>query len=389
VADDGAPLRERLLAEIRASGPLTIARYMEVALYDPDAGYYARSERRSGVAGDFYTSVDAGPPFGAAIARLIEQAWATLGRPARLEYVEAAAGNGRLMRDVLDALARQAPPCYEAVTVATVERSAAARRAQHAMLEPHRARVASLGVDLPNEVHGLVFANELLDALPAHRVRATRDGLHEMFVGESAGRLLLVAGPVSTDRLRAYVERLPVPLMPGAVADLSLAVLDWCRQAAGALRSGYLVLVDYGVRGPLGADSEGTLRCFSRHLVDPPDREGQPAWLLEPGERDLTVSVDFHGVEAELCHAGLLRQAFVDQARFLLALGLLDRLDSHADAGPAAAARRRLQAAALVAPEGLGGSHRVLVMRRPASSCLPARFEAPWDPVPRRPPGSV
>jgi SAM-dependent MidA family methyltransferase len=228
---------------------------------------------------------------------------------------------------------------------------------------------------------GIAIANELLDALPVHRVTMRDGGLWETYVTAEDGRLVLKEGPLSSARLLEYVRDFEIELPEGAVADLSLSVAAWCGEAARILHRGYLVLIDYGGGADHGAGHPAaTLRAFRRHRVDAPSPKPggeEPAWLRDPGEQDLTASVDFAVVERVLAGAGLVRHASVDQMRFLLALGLPSLLGS-ADDTSLETIRSRLAATALVSPEGLGGSHRVLVMATPDAPALPFPFEHPW-----------
>jgi SAM-dependent MidA family methyltransferase len=393
-----------LRRQITTHGPLTVARFMELALYDPEHGYYARAAQRSGRMGDFYTSVDVGPLFGTLLARLVAQAWRVLGAPTRMDLVEAGAGNGRLACDVFDALARDERRCYEAVRLTLIERSQAAREAQPDTLAAHAGQLAARLDELPWDIHGLIYANELLDAFPVHRVRMTRAGLRELYVDRVGDRLQLVEGPPSTPRLHDYFQHLNIALAPGTTADVSLAAVDWCARASRSLRRGFLLLLDYGHAAPTlygEPGTGGTLRAYSRHLVDAPpsptsgtpppvagtshDADGvesgseHPSWLTRPGQQDLTADVNFTAVERALTHGGLRRHAFVDQFRFLLALGLPDLLQEPPGEPPSLGAiRQRLVARTLVSPEGLGGSHRALLMATAGVAALGFRFEAPW-----------
>lgn len=374
------PLASRLAERIARDGPVTVAAFMDAALYDPEEGYYAIAAQRSGRHGDFFTSVDAGPLFGEVLAGFAARASAVLGHPDPFDLVEAGAGNGRLMRDVLDTLASEHPDLYGRLHVHLVERSRTAREAQRTSLRAHAPVLRTIGDDLPASIHGLLFANELLDALPVHRVRMTQGGLVETFVTARESRLALTEGPASTPALEGYFRRLGITLAPGQVADISLAARDWCARAARSLARGYLLLVDYGdeahrlfTEGP----ACGTLRSYARHQADPgprarpahvsshvPARHDEtetPAWLLEPGARDLTAHVDFTTVRRTLEETGLRPLVRTDQTRWLLASGLLDRIARPQPPGAIPALRRRLQAKTLVTPGGPGSTHQVLL----------------------------
>jgi SAM-dependent MidA family methyltransferase len=368
------PLEERLRARIASTGPLTVAEFMEAALYDPDHGYYTTATQRSGRQGDFYTSVDVGPLFGAVLARVVAAASRALraaGGDETFDLVEVAAGNGRLMRDLLDALAEHDADSYAAARVALVERSPAARAGQPAVLGPHAGKITSSGPDLPSPTRGLVFANELLDAFPVHRVVMTRTGLAEAHVGvDAAGRLSLRLGPLSSSRLADYFAGAAVTLEPGAVADVSLAAVDWIAAAGRRLARGYLLLLDYGHEAPVlfsGGASTGTLRGYAAHLVDAPygpaAGESRPSWLERPGLQDLTAHVDFTAVTAAAARAGLRPLGRASQSAFLIEYGLTALLPPPADQS-VAAVTRRLAARALVLPGGPGGAHQALLFGR-------------------------
>jgi len=345
---------------------------MDLALYAPGVGYYARAAQRSGRTGDFYTSVDLGPLFGtllgdafAGMAAGLRQS--TPSPHAAMDLVEAAAGNGRLSRDVLDALARRHPGLYESVALHLVERSETARAQQADTLAAHTARLRSSGPDLPASMIGIVFANELLDAFPVHVVQMTRQGLGEVYVGLDGDRLIERLATPSTPALAAYLEAARVVLEPGMRGEINLAALEWVRDAARRLRRGYLVLIDYGFEAAelySPARPLGTLTSFHQHLVDPPPQGGPPApaWLVDPGGRDLTSHVDLTSVRRAAERAGLTTVRITDQTRFVL-----DTLERGGLAEELAAPdqlKTRLALKTLLMPGGMGSTHKVLVFAR-------------------------
>ena len=345
---------------------------MDLALYAPGVGYYARAAQRSGRAGDFFTSVDLGPLFGT----LLGEAFAEMcGRvrggtappSAPVDLVEAAAGNGRLARDVLDALARRHPDRYTSIALSLVERSDAARAAHAATLAAHAERLVGSSADLPASIDGVLFANELLDALPVHVVQMTRQGLGEVYVGLDGDRLIERLAPPSTPALAAYLDAAGITLEPGMRGDINLAAIRWIRDAARRLTRGFLVLIDYGFEaaelyGP--ARPMGTLASFHQHLIDAPVVSGPrtPAWLIDPGSRDLTSHVDLTSIRRAAEDAGLTTVRITDQTRFVL-----DILERSGLAGELAAPERlkaRLALKTLLMPGGLGSTHKVLVFAR-------------------------
>lgn len=379
----------RLIVDrIRQHGPLTFAEFMELALYDPQVGYYAGATRRSGRTGDFYTSVDVGPVFGeflarqfAEMARLLTDEDVVRGprsevrgqtsdfghrTPDYVDLVEAGAGDGRLSRDVLDALERSAPDVYERVHLHLVERSELARAAQRATLARHASKLASSSVALPSPVQGIIFANELLDALPAHAVMGRAEGLREIFIDAVGDRLVERELTPSTPALEQYFDAIGVRLAPGWRAEVNLTATDWMRQAAGALQRGFLVLVDYGheARELFSAShASGTLATFAEHVVESRDETRQPPWLQDPGSRDVTAHVDFTSIRNAGVAAGLDAFCLVDQMHFLLGLGVEDWLLNHSGSGREDLLRR-LALKTLLVPGGLGTTHHVMICGR-------------------------
>jgi SAM-dependent MidA family methyltransferase len=344
---------------------MTVAAFMELALYHPEHGYYTARAQRSGRAGDFYTSVDVGPLYG----ELLALAVARLGRallavspesPSRdIDLVEAAAGNGRLMGDVLDGLQRDAPDVYAGVRVHLVERSAKARAEHRDVLGPHAERLRSSSAELPSLVDGIVFANELLDALPVHVVVMRGETPREIFVDVEHDRLVERELPVSSDRVREAIESGP-PVPDGVRIEIGAAAEDWMARIAARLARGFLVLIDYGddaqaLRSTTRPD--GTLRAFSAHRVS-------GRWLEAPGEQDLTAHVDFTAVTRAAAEGGLELLQRVEQSRFLIGLGAIEHLQERDAALPSVAAlRRRLALKTLLVPGGMGSTHHVLVFR--------------------------
>jgi SAM-dependent MidA family methyltransferase len=351
---------ESILSRIREHGPITVAEYMELALYDPSHGYYSRVAQRSGRDGDFFTSVDVGSLFGELLAVQFEEMWRVhLGRTPHFDIVEAGAGNGRLSCDVLDAARREHPEFYGAIRLWIVERSTPARRtALRETLIDHRDRVAGAGPDLPSSVSGVIFANELLDAMPAHAVRMTSGGLREIYVSEHEGRLVEAEGPLSDATIARQIAESGAILAEGARADVSVAASRWVESAARALTSGFLLLVDYGHPAAQlysATHASGTLMTYRAHTA------GSRTWLESPGQQDLTTHVDLTATTRAAEAAGLRTMGIVDQTYFLTSLGLADRLQT-GDDRPALA--RRLAAKTLVMPGGLGSTMKVMVFAR-------------------------
>ena len=244
-----SPLLPLIVDRVRAHGPITVAEFVETALYHPQHGYYTSARQRSGRSGDFYTSVDLGPLFGELLAVQLFEMWRLLGAPPQVDLVEAAAGNGRLSRDIFEAAGAIDRAFLAALRLRLVERSPQARAAQAVVLGPHAGRLASSSGDIPTRVNGFIIANELLDALPPHVVVMRDEGLRELFVAEARGRLVTLEGPPSSPRIEEYLAKVGARLEAGFVAEVNLAAVDWVGAAARALDRGFLLLDRLRPRG--------------------------------------------------------------------------------------------------------------------------------------------
>ena len=373
------PNPQSLLADlVRDHGPLTVAAFMDLALYDPELGYYARAAQRSGRAGDFFTSVDVGPLFGELLEIQLAEMFEILGghtgpplrdadQPANdvgadrrvgpFDLVEAGAGNGRLSADILRAARERDRGFYDAIRLHLVEASADARAAQRAVLGDTADRLASSGASLPESFEGVLIANELLDAMPVHQVVMREDGLREVYVTAGSPSLALVEGPPSTPALAGYLERVGVVLQPGWRVEINLRAIEWMGDAARRLRRGFVIVIDYGhdARELYSVThAAGTLTTYSGHRSIGPESVASVApWLDSPGERDITSHVDFTSVRAAAESEGLQTLGFLDQTYFLM--GLLDSLGCPVNLA------NRLALKTLIMPGGLGSTQKVLI----------------------------
>ena len=368
-------LRDVIRQRIRSAGPIPFAEYMELALYHPELGYYARSDQRSGRAGDFFTSVDIGPLYGALLAAQFAQMEEILasGAPtktARIDLVEAAAGNGRLARDILDAARDSYPNFYRALRLTLVERSSAGRAAQDATLRDHQFKREASTTALPTSITGIVFANELLDAFPVHPVVMGDSGLREIYVDlatpNDGGPTRFVERPgPPCDDVAEHILRFNIRIPPGGRGEVCPAAIRWVEGVSRNLERGFLVLVDYGHQAHelySATHATGTLTTYRRHVGQTgADRQGATPWLDDPGADDITAHVDLSAIQATARDAGLDTLAAVDQSYFLLGLGATG-MNEPTD--PVAAIKHRLALKTLLIPGGLGSTHKVLIFSK-------------------------
>jgi SAM-dependent MidA family methyltransferase len=199
------------------------------------------------------------------------------------------------------------------------------------------------------------------------------DGLREVFVdlaldtsGGSPALFVTREGPPSTPALADYLTMVGAALEPGWRAEIGLHAMEWMRDAARRLRRGFILLIDYGHEaGDLYSASHagGTLTTFTRHnAAGPETATSTPAWLLTPGERDITAHVDFTGLRRTAEAEGLNTLGLLDQTYFLL--GLLDTSNLEDPGSSLDQLKRRLALKTLLLPGGLGSTMKVLVLAK-------------------------
>jgi SAM-dependent MidA family methyltransferase len=355
-AAQSARVLEALQAAIgTAGGWLPFDDYLRLALYAPGLGYYSAGSAKFGATGDFITAPELSPLFGACVARQCADVMAALGAGACV--LELGAGSGALAAEVLPRLAAvdRLPERYLILEV-----SAELRARQHALLTrlpgPIAGRVYWLDA-LPAPFDGIILANEVADALPFKRFRVDA-GREEIGVAMDGAALALAARPADA-ALAAELERIlaGVPLPAGYVSEICPLLDGWIAALGAALRSGAVLLFDYGLSRPEYYHPErvrGTLRCHFR-------QRAHDDALWSPGLTDVTAWVDFTRAAEAAVDAGLTVAGYCTQAAFLLGTGIESLL-----AADSAVERARLasQARQLLLPGEMGEAFKALALTR-------------------------
>jgi SAM-dependent MidA family methyltransferase len=347
--------------DIAAHGPITFARFMDLALYAPGAGYYMRDADRIGARGDFYTSSNVHTLFGESIARQLDEMAVLVGE-SPFTVIEQGAGRGALAFDVVKALS--ASPRGAAFRYVIVEKSPAMIARQRQLLAPFVASGLVTWADaVPSEpIVGCVLSNELVDAFPVHRVVGHQGALKEMCVDLVDEALVERLAAPSTPELGAHLDRLGISLVEGQQAEINLAAVAWMRGVGRALRRGFVLTVDYGYPAEeLYAPhrTRGTLLAYHRHRTS-------EAFFERVGCQDLTAHVDFTSLAWAGRAVGLEVEGLTDQTSFLLGLGAHEAAERLLDAAVDEAERERALTGirGLLDPQGMGRIFKVLIQRK-------------------------
>ena len=358
-------LPDRLRARIQSEGPITFHDFMAAALYDDEAGYYFRESERWGRRGDYWTSPERSVLFAATFARYFAHLFHNLGSPESWMVVEAGAGSGKFAEGVLDTLRLRSPDVFKATRYVIDELSPSSRALAAERLARFDSQVEFAGMkELQGIPNGVIFSNELLDAFPVHRVTLRAGELAEFFVNTSdKGSFEWIIQEPSTPALEHYIAGTPVRLAEGQIAEVNLESRKWIAEAAGALRRGYVVTVDYGATAAeiLAPDARpaGTLRSFS-------GQQFGDDLLVTPGEQDLTSSINWSDVIQIGSALNLQPVTFERQDRFLISEGLLEELELRVSESEDEAERLRLRTGCreLILPDGMAASFQVLVQEK-------------------------
>ena len=387
-------LTEILREEIRDQGPISFARFMEMALYCPNLGYYERRRETVGRGGDFFTSVSVGALFGELLgfqfAAWFDEQLAKVGAnlfdgsPAAqrsrtsasrgaarspFQIVEAGAHDGRLALDILTWFRQHRPDLFGMLEYWILEPSGTRQQWQAQALREFDERVRwfhSWDLIPSRCIRGVIFANELLDAFPVHRLGWNANDRDWFEWGVSCEEdqfvwVKLTGGKNSTGRTEKSSSwpRLPDGLLAvlpdGFTTEISPTAEMWWGQAAAALEQGKLMTIDYGL---LAEDfftqqrAEGTLRAFRSHHAS--------SNLLDcVGEQDLTSHVNFSELRRSGERAGLQTEALISQSKFLTEI--VAGINHSPQSFESWTTERNRQLQTLIHPEHLGRPFRVLI----------------------------
>ena len=367
------PLSRILAERVQRDGPISFADWMDVCLYHPQHGYYRRGQPTVGRDGDFLTSPEVHPIFGAAIGHVAIELWRRCGEPRPFEIAEVGPGTGSLAEALLRQLHAAEPRLADAARYTLVEPDSVSAQRQCARLRSLHSPQQTRWISSVDELGGgyFILANELIDALPVHRLKFDGGRWRELLVGYSPTRGFHdQPADVTDDRLLTPLRDFTpsegqivevAPERSAMVTALARAVTD----------NSLLLLFDYGYpRERLYAPwrRDGTLMTFRNHIPgDDP--------YAHPGEQDISVHIDIDQVREAACQAGLTPLPALSQSEWLHQLGaatLPAVADAETDTNRYLAARRAVET--LADPAGLG---RIAVMgfTRGALDTLPGWSE--------------
>jgi SAM-dependent MidA family methyltransferase len=354
-------LGREIVQMIAEDGPISLERFMALALTHPRHGYYT-TRMPIGAAGDFTTAPEIHQMFGELVGLWAAATWQALGAPQPIRLVELGPGRGTLMADILRA-SRVVPAFHAALDIHLVETSAPLAATQKEVLVPFHLPITwHAHVETMPRGPAIIIANEFFDALPVRHYVYAQDGWHERLVGlDAEGRLAFGLAPEPEPRIEKRGA-------PGDLLELGLAaqslVADLARRICAD--DGALLVIDYGYATPGRGETLQAVK--SHHFADP---------LSRPGETDLTAHVDFAALARAAEAQGAAVHGPVAQGTWLSRLGIFERAAAlKQDASPAETASIEAALTRLVDEEAqnMGALFKVLAVTR-AGATIPAGFE--------------
>jgi len=317
-------LERQLREEIAASGPISFARFMDIALYHPEHGYYRRGRNVFGRDGDFYTAEQIQPVFGILVRALVASLWRQMNEPADFQVVELGAGRAEMAE------------AFASFPYVPVDWSRQV---------------------LPDRFQGVVFANEFFDALPVHVLRRRNGSYNEMLVTHDGDRFRWIEGGKAADELEEYARHYTADTEEMEIVEVNLEALQWIERIARRLENGYVVLIDYGyTRWESARFRSGTLMSYQRHVAT-------DDVLSDPGDKDITSHVNFTALEGAAHANGLDVIRFETLSQTLLRAGEADHFAEALRGGSdRETVRRQLQLKTLLF--GMGQTFRTMVMQK-------------------------
>jgi len=303
----------------QADGVIPFRRYMELALYQPDFGYYASGLQKFGAAGDFITAPEISPMFSHCIAHQCAEILPTLDDPA---VIEVGAGSGVMAAEILLELERleQCPQQYLIIEISTYLRQR--QRETIRSKAPHLLEIVRWLDVLPeNKLHAIVLANEVLDAMPVECFQTADDGLMQLYVevdDNQAKGVYRAAGSDTVDAVETIERREGIKFEQQYQSEFNPVLDAWIASFSDILDKGVIFIIDYGYPASEYYHPQrqmGTLMCHYRHRAHP-----DPFWY--PGLQDITAFVDFSAVAYAAVDSGMEVRGYTTQAAFLIASGL-------------------------------------------------------------------
>ncbi len=349
-------LKQIIIEKIIKEGPITFEKFMEMALYYPEFGYYMRRDIKIGKRGDFYTSTNLHPAFGRTILRQIEEFWTIMDKIRPFYIIEYGGGEGYLAKDILDYAKNR--EIGDAIRYSMLEINPYLMERQMELLRTYSDILRWYkSIDEIEPFYGCVISNELLDSFPVHLISGGKEPL-EVYLDTDGENLIEILLPCGEDVIK-YLERFDIRIPLNYRTEVNLRIHNWLSELSEKILGGFILTIDYGY--PLYEyyapfRKNGTLQCYYKHTLneDP---------YSNIGEQDITAHVNFTALRVWAEEYNFSTCGYTTQGRFLVSLGIDEVLKEYAKDEreyPFEVAKIK----SLILPQGMGESHKVMIHSR-------------------------
>lgn len=345
---------------INQKGAISFREFMEVALYHPQHGYYTSQKPKIGGFGDYFTASELDPIFGQLVAKQFAEIYQNYFAGKKIDIVEIGSGKGYLLHDVVKTLKENFPEIYSNTRVFSVEKSAYHRQLQTELLKEYQNITFLEDISLLPQIEGIIYSNELFDALPTHMVRKKDGRLLEVYITVSENQEVIEVEKEPLEEILAYVSDLGIQIPEKMTTEINLNAVKLIQEIGKKLEKGFVFTVDYGYPSAelyKPYRSRGTLICYYKHTYN-------ENYYQNIGLQDITSHVNFSALAFYGKKAGLEVAGFTDQAHFLINLGLADELSRLYEAADYKSYERANRLKTLVLPKGMGEKFKILVQTK-------------------------
>ncbi|MBE0427173.1 MAG: SAM-dependent methyltransferase [Nitrospirae bacterium] len=309
-------LEQKIIEKIKKQGPITFKTFMEMALYEPELGYYASEKTGIGKTGDFYTSQHVHPVFGTMLGKQLEEMWKIMKKPSDFLIIEPGAGEGYMCKDILDYLKKC--ELSNSFIYIIIEKNPFMKVKQKSLLNDYEDKVRWIySLEELSDITGCILSNELLDSFPVHMIEM-EDELKEIYVGLNNGSLTEIKGNPSSDDLKYYLKEFSISLSGGYRTEINLRIKEWLKTVSKVISEGFIFTIDYGypVWDYYSEDrNRGTLLCYYKHQVNE-----NPYKNI--GGQDITAHINFTSVKKWGEEYDFKTIGFCQQGIFFVSLGI-------------------------------------------------------------------
>jgi SAM-dependent MidA family methyltransferase len=349
-------LKQKIIEKIISQGPISFEIFMDMCLYYPGLGYYAKDPMNIGRSGDFYTSPHLHRIFGAMLGRQIEEMRSFM-ESEEFRIVEMGAGMGWLAKDVMEYLKDR--DIFKHLGYTIIEMNPSMQARQKKLLEEFGDKVGwAFSLEDIRPFTGFFISNELLDAFPV-RLIEMRDGLKEIYVSVEGDELIESAMQCG-DEAKSYLNEFNIELPERYRTEVNLRIKDWLGALNDKLSQGFILTIDYGYPASDYYGDErnrGTLLCYHRHRLNE-----NPYQNI--GEQDITAHVNFSSLKKWGDMFGLKTIGFCSQGTYLVSLGIDEAVKELYGDSPDQFETAKIKG--LILPQGMGESHKAMIQYKGA-----------------------